>query len=294
MNIKYLLFFILTGILISCGNSDVIPVSKYYEYDKDIPLQDSIKLIKDTTAYKLYDITYRSVHNKKVTALLTVPKNTSGPIPVIILLHGKGDKKTVDYIEFGNDYFYNNGYAVLRLDVSNHGDRIENEFDFDFTGKHKYWTRNIITQTVFDLRRAVDLIEKREELDQKNIGFLGISLGGITGAVFCGVDKRVKVPVLVLAGGQMNLMFGANALSSDTKDYLSIIEPMNFIEQITPRPLLMINAENDDIVLPMMSKLLYKKAEDPKNIIWFPAKHHTIPLDKTYQAGLDWFKEYLN
>jgi dienelactone hydrolase len=293
MNIKNLIFFALTGILISCGNSDVLPVSKYYEYDKEIPLQDSIKLIKDTTAFRLYDVTYRSVHNKKVTALLTVPKNTSEPLPIIILLHGKGDRKTVDYIEFGNDYFYKNGYAVLRLDVSNHGDRIENEFDFDFTGKHKYWTRNIITQTVFDLRRAVDFIEKREELDKNNIGFFGISLGGITGAIFCGVDKRVKVPVFVLAGGQMNLMFGKNALASDTKDYLSVIEPMNFIEQITPRPLLMINAENDDIVLPMMSKLLYKKAEDPKNIIWFPAKHHTIPLDKTYQEGLNWFEKYL-
>ena len=235
MNIKNLIFFALTGFLISCGNSDVLPVSKYYEYDKEIPLQDSIKLITDTTAFKLYNVTYRSVHNKKVTALLTVPKNTSEPLPIIILLHGKGDRKTVDYIEFGNDYFHKNGYAVLRLDVSNHGDRIENEFDFDFTGKHKYWTRNIITQTVFDLRRAVDFIEKREELDKNKIGFFGISLGGIAGAVFCGVDKRVKVPVLVLAGGQMNLMFGKNALASDTKDYLSVIEPMNFIEQITPR-----------------------------------------------------------
>ena len=294
MNIKYLLFIIGIGILTSCGNSDVLPVSKYYEYDKEIPLQDSIKLIKDTTDFKLYNITYRSVHNKRVTALLTVPNNVSEPLPVIILLHGKGDRKTVDYIEFGNDFFSKNGYAVLRLDVSNHGDRIENEFDFSFTGKHKYWTRNIISQTVFDLRRAVDFIEVREELDQNNIGFFGISLGGITGAVFCGVDKRVKVPVFALAGGQMNLMFGTSALSSDTKDYLSIIEPMNFVEQISPRPLLMLNAENDDIVLPMMSKLLYKKAEKPKNIIWYPAKHHTIPLDKTYQAGLDWFDKYLN
>jgi len=244
-------------------------------------------------AYRLYDVTYRSVHNKKVTALLTVPKNATQPLPVIILLHGKGDSKTVDYIEYGNDFFYKNGYAVLRIDFDNHGERIENEFDFDLTGKYKYWSRNIITQTVFDLRRAVDFIELRSELDADKIGFFGISLGGITGVIFCSVEKRVKAPVLALAGGQMNLMFGKNALSSETKDYLSIIEPMNFIKQIAPRPLLMLNAENDEIVLPMMSKLLYNKAENPKNIIWYPAKHHTIPLDKTYQEGLNWFNQYL-
>jgi len=293
MNIKHLLFFIGIGILTSCGNSDVIPVSKYYDYDHEIPLQETVKLITDTTDYKIYDVTYRSVHNKRVTALLTVPKNITEPFKVIILQHGKGDRKTVDYIEFGNEYFYKNGYAVLRLDASNHGDRIENEFDFDFRGKHKYWTRNIITQTVFDLRRAVDFIEKREELDQNNIGFFGISMGGISGAIFCGVDQRVKVPVLVLAGGQLNLMFGAKALTSDTNDYLSIIEPMNFIEQIAPRPLLMINGENDELVLPMMSKLLYKKAEKPKNIIWYPAKHHDMPLEEVYMEGTKWFDEYL-
>jgi hypothetical protein len=44
----------------------------------------------------------------------------------------------------------------------------------------------------------------------------------------------------------------------------------------------------------MMSKLLYKKAEKPKNIIWYPAKHHSIPLEKSYQAGVDWFEAYLN
>lgn len=293
MKIKYLLYIYTFGILTSCGNSNEFPVLKYYNYDKEIPLQDSIKIILDTTEYKLYDVTFRSIHNKRVSALLTVPKNASEPLPVIILLHGKGDNKTVDYIEFGNDHFYKNGFAVLRLDISNHGDRTENDFDFDFTGKHKYWTRNIITQTVFDLRRAVDFIELRSELDQDNIGFFGVSLGGITGAVFCGVDKRVKVPILVLAGGQMNLMFGKNALASDTKDYLSIIEPMNFIEHISPRPLLMLNAKNDEIVLPMMSKLLYNKANNPKDIIWYPEKHHTIPLEEVYQEGTDWFKKHL-
>jgi cephalosporin-C deacetylase-like acetyl esterase len=293
MNIKYLLFFVLTGILISCGTTESLPVLKYYEYDKGLSLQDSTYLVKDTADFKLFKVSYFSVNHKKVSGLLSIPKNTTNPVPVIILLHGAGDYKTVDYIDYGNDFFIKNGYAVLRIDISKHGDRTEDEYELSFTGETRYWSREIITQTVFDLRRAVDFIETQNELDAKRIGFFGISLGGITGAIFCGVEKRVKVPVIVLAGGQLNLMYGKKALGSDAKDYTSIIEPINFVKQIAPRPLLMINAENDDIVPPMMSKLLYKKAEKPKNIIWFPAKHHTIPLDKTYQAGLDWFEKYL-
>lgn len=293
MKIKTIFYLAILVFLFSCGNSKLLPVSSFYEYDKKLPLQDSAKLIIDTIGYKLFYVTFRSVHNKEVTGLLTVPENSDKPVPVIILLHGKGDRKTVDYIEYGNKMFYENGYAVLRIDISNHGDRIENDYDFDFKGDYRYWTRDIISQTVFDLRRAVDFISTRKELDSNKIGFLGISLGGITGTIFCSVEKRVKVPVIVEAGGQMNLMFGKKALSSDTKNYLSIIEPINFVKQISPRPLLMINAENDDIVPPLMSKLLYKKANKPKQINWYPSKHHDIPIDSVYSDGIDWFDTYL-
>jgi len=294
MIIKYLLFIIGIGVLTSCGTSESLPVLKYYEYDKGLSLQDSTYIVKDTTSFKLYKVSYYSVNHKKVSGLLSIPKNATEPVPVIILLHGAGDRKTVDYIEYGNGFFIKNGYAVLRIDISKHGDRIEDEYELSFTGESRYWSREIITQTVFDLRRAVDFIETKNELNAKEIGFFGVSLGGITGTVFCGVEKRVKVPVIVLAGGQLNLMYGKKALGLDAKDYTSIIEPKNFVKQIAPRPLLMINAENDEIVPPMMSKLLYKKAKKPKNIIWYPAKHHTIPLDKTYQEGLNWFEKYLN
>ncbi len=293
MRFKYLSVFIGIWLLISCGTSESLPVLKYYEYDRDLALRDSIELVKDTTTFKEYKISYYSVNFKKVPGILTVPKNIKKPLPVIILLHGAGDSKTVDYVAYGNDFLLKNGYAVLRIDISKHGDRKEDEYDLSFTGKTRYWSREIITQTVFDLRRAVDFIETRPELDAKRIGYLGISLGGITGTIFCGVEKRIKVPVIVLAGGQFNLMFGKKSMTADAKDFTSIIEPLNFVRQISPRPLLMINAENDEVVPPLMSKFLYKKAKQPKKIIWYPAKHHTIPVDKVYQDGVNWFDQYL-
>jgi cephalosporin-C deacetylase-like acetyl esterase len=284
---------ILISLFISCGSKQEFSVYKYYDYDMDLPLKDSVRLLKDTTEYELSYVTFRSVHNQNVTALLTVPKKSSAPHPVVILMHGAGDRKTVDYIEVGNDYLLKSGYAVLRLDISNHGDRLVDDYDFSFTDGYRYWTRDIVIQTVFDLRRAVDFIETRKELDSDRIGYYGISLGGIIGTIFCGVEPRVKVPVIALGGGGMHLMFGMDALSDDTKDYLSMIEPNNFVEKIAPRPLLMINAENDDIVPPMMSKLMFSTANEPKEIIWYPAKHHDIPIDKVYPDGIKWFQKYL-
>ena len=273
--------------------SENFPVSEYYTYDKAIPLKDSITLLKDTTDHALFHVSYYSVHDKKVTGLLSLPKNSASPLPVIILMHGLGDNKSVDYVSYGNDLFLKNGYAVLRIDFSQHGERKNDVYDFSLTGSYKNWSRDIISQTVFDLRRAVDFIETRKELDSQKIGYYGISLGGITGTIFCGVESRIKVPIVALAGGQLNLLYEKEALSKEAKDFVSIIEPLNFVKEIAPRPFLMLNAKNDEIVPPLMSTLLFKGAKEPKEIIWYDAKHRDAPLDIIFGDGLNWFKKYL-
>lgn len=275
------------------GNQETFRVREYYGYDKAVPLKDTLSLIKDTTDYQLYHIQYSSVGDKKVTGLLSIPKKIAHPVPVIVLVHGLGDHKAVDYIEYGNAFFLNNGYAVMRIDLSDHGERKGNFYKFDLTGPYKHWTRNIVVQSVFDLRRAIDFLETRKELDPARIGYYGISLGGIIGTVFSGADDRIKVPIVALAGGQLNLLYKENATNTRIKEFVSIIEPLNFVEQIAPRPLLMLNAKNDEVVPPFMSNLLFNAAREPKEIIWYTAKHKDAPIDQIYGDGLEWFKKYL-
>lgn len=293
IGIGVLVILVLIVFKFASDTKEYLPVFEYYSYDRAIPLKDSVNIVVDTTDVTLLALSYNSINDQKVTGLLSLPNKATDPLPVIILMHGLGDHKAVDYVEFGNDIFTKNGYAVLRIDFSGHGERKKDVFDFDLTGKYKNWTRSIISQTVFDLRRAVDFIETRKELDANRIGYYGISLGGITGTIFCGVEQRIKVPIVALAGGQMNLLYGKEAFTDEAKNFVSIVEPLNFVKQIFPRPFLMLNAKNDEIVPPMMSKLLYNEAKGPKNIIWYDAKHRDVPLDKVYQDGLDWYNTYL-
>lgn len=287
------LFLVLAIFAASCVSKQNFPVHKFYNYDHELPLNDSIQLVSNDDGLKLYSVSFTSVHDKRVTGLLSVPSQNKGPLPVIILLHGLGDRKTVDYIEAGYQYFQQSGYAVLRIDIDNHGDRKKYDYDFDLTDGYRYWTRDIITQTVFDLRRSIDFLETRVEIDKDRIGFFGISLGGIIGTIFSGVDKRVKVPVIALAGGNLSLMFGLDAFTEETKDFFSIIDPINFVQEIAPRPLLMINAENDEVIDPLTSKLLFRKAKQPKEIIWYPSKHRDLPIEEAYPSGIAWFQKHL-
>ena len=281
----YCLFF-------TCVSKKEISVTNYYNYDHELPLDDSTLFISDSNGYKLFSTEFSSTRNQRVTGLLSIPEGTY-PLPAIILLHGSGDRKTVDYIEAGHRFLLDAGYAVLRIDIANHGDREVKDYDFSLTDGYRYWTRDIIAQTVFDLRRSVDFLETRNEIDASRISFYGISLGGIIGTIFSGVDPRVKAPVIALAGGNLNLMFGLDAFNEETREFFSIIDPINYVEEIAPRPLLMINAENDEVIAPVTSKLLFKKARDPKNIIWYPSRHRDLPVDKAYADGISWFQKHL-
>ncbi len=296
MKNKVLNSFYLFGALIiffSCSAKMDLPVVNYYDYDSEFPLQDSVRLVQNSDSLQLYHVTYLSVHDKRVPGLLTIPQDARQPLPVIILLHGLDDRKTVDYIETGNKAFSDSGYAVFRIDIDNHGERKAYDYEFSLTDGFRFSTRDVISQTVFDLRRAIDFLNTRKEIDSARIGYFGISLGGVIGTIFCGVDQRVKVPVIALAGGDLHLAFGMKALTDEAKNYFSIIDPINFVGLISPRPLLMINAENDEIIPPITTKLMYKAAGEPKKIIWYPTTHRKIPIHKAYLEGILWYQKYL-
>ncbi|WP_236975494.1 alpha/beta hydrolase [Membranihabitans maritimus] len=292
----FITFGLLLLLFTGCSSVRSISGHGFYKYDQSMALLTDIGPEKMESDFVKRRFTFKSVNGEIVYGVLSLPE--SQPMqpgyPVIILQHGLGDHKEVDYIQAGTRQFLENGYAVVSIDLANHGERVTEEFDFDFTGDTKYRTRQIITQSVFDLSRLVDFIESIPELDEGRIGYYGISLGGIIGTIFCAVDQRVKVPVIAIAGGNINLMFGMKALSGKVKDYLSVIDPINYVRDIAPRPFLMINAEQDEVIPPLMSKLLYKKARNPKDIIWYPTKHRELPVEKVYGDGVEWFDRYLN
>ncbi|HLU93011.1 MAG TPA: alpha/beta fold hydrolase [Membranihabitans sp.] len=291
---SFLFWILLLSIGTGCQTTRNLSVLSYYEYDDSAPLDALVApLPSDKSDHRVYEVRFSGTHQQTITGILSYPRQAREPAPVIILIHGLGDRANVDYITAGEEFLREAGFAVLRLDLYNHGKRRSSKFDFSFESSTRYRSREIITQSVFDLRRSIDFIESREDLDSDRIGYLGISLGGVIGTIFTAVDKRVKVPVIALAGGGLNLMFGLKAFSSENKNYLSVIDPINYVRQIAPRPLLMINAENDEIIPPLTSKLLFKKARHPKKIIWHAATHRTIPLDKTFLDGIQWFEEHL-
>jgi fermentation-respiration switch protein FrsA (DUF1100 family) len=56
---------------------------------------------------------------------------------------------------------------------------------------------------------------------------------------------------------------------------LSPIEPLRYADRIAPIPLLMINGTQDELIPPKYAEEFFKKARQPKKLIWLRSGHMT-------------------
>jgi len=274
-----------------------------YSYDVNLPLNVNETLIADTDSYRLYKVYFDSVNSERVPALFMIPK-AGGKVPCIIFLHGYGGSKE-DALPLV-DIAAIEGYAFISIDAEYHGERKEG-------GRALYSTdiedtiRGFV-QTVIDLKRAVDYLETRSEIDTGRIGYIGGSMGGIIGAIFIGVEPRIKAAALVVAGGNMSLMVRESEHPAippirryleergityeELQKMLDPIDPLNFIGRFSPRPVVFHLGRYDRIVPAEAGRQLYMYAGEPKSVYWYDAGHN-LPMELLAVRILDFMDENL-
>ena len=51
---------------------------------------------------------------------------------------------------------------------------------------------------IIDLRRAVDLLASRSDVDPERIAYLGVSYGGMMGGLLASIEDRLQAYVLIV------------------------------------------------------------------------------------------------
>jgi fermentation-respiration switch protein FrsA (DUF1100 family) len=87
------------------------------------------------------------------------------------------------------------GAVCLAIDAPMCGGRaIPGEQFLDYRQPER--TRDTFIQTVVDLRRGIDLLLSRSDVDPKRLGYVGGSFGAFVGGVLSGVEKRIRAYAL--------------------------------------------------------------------------------------------------
>ncbi|MHC4101275.1 MAG: alpha/beta hydrolase family protein [Planctomycetota bacterium] len=140
--------------------------------------------------YTVYELKINSTPTRVMTATLTVPDG-QGPFPAIVCIGGHASDRFRFYApetfpgKTGEIYaglgtvFTKNGFVTISTKVSQH---------------HIYekGKRTLMGERLWDLIRCVDYLTTREDVDAKNIGCTGLSLGGQMANRLSAMDTRIK------------------------------------------------------------------------------------------------------
>lgn len=268
-----------------------------YRYDKALPLKAKEQTAEEAQDYTKLHVTFASTHNEMVPATVHLPRGGGGPWPAILLQHGGNTKKDDHYIQQPSRRWSQAGYVCMAIDAPGYGERAtEAPLSLqELWGQGLiYRMRDLRIQGVVDLMRALDYLESRPDVDATRIGYMGVSMGTFLGVPLCGMDQRIRSAVFIIGGGGLRrMMSGASDGDPDDAELVfQVTDPVHFAPRISPRPVLMLNGEHDEIVPRAAAEALYQALREPKEIRWLDMGHTvTGPV---YKQTLQFFNETLS
>lgn len=241
-----------------------------FDYDQNASLEVQESSAERRGAAIVHDLSYASPTLGRVSAYLTEPDGKSR-CPAIIFLHwGQGDRATflseaLAYAESGVECLLIDESPLRHLPMPN---------QMTPDGARAY-----VIQCVTDLRRGVDLLVSRKEIDASRIGYVGHSLGASMGGQFAGVEKRAKAHVLMAGYADMSrhqAEMSKRFFHTPVEEFLRVASPLDgvhFVGDAAPSALLLQFARRDEVITEDDATLYFNAARQPKEIRWYDAGH---------------------
>jgi fermentation-respiration switch protein FrsA (DUF1100 family) len=195
----------------------------------------------------------------------------------VILCHGLGTNKS-DLLGMAR-FIYEAGFNVFLFDFQGHGESQSRFTSFGYLEQR-------------DLEAAMDYLAKRSDVENKNIGVFGLSMGGAVAIAVAAEDERIKAVIsdsayrnlyssmvhharifYHLPGFPTNIFLRLSYFLRFGNDPRRV-SPEDVIERISSRPVLLLNGERDNQTPPENARILFEKASQPKEIWIIPGAGH--------------------
>jgi len=223
------------------------------------------------------------------------PANPQGKS--LLFLHGFGGRKE-DVVNFG-EVAGSLGFSMLAIDARGHGDRKS-----PFMGAPAQELMGFLGGSIVDNRIAIDIATRNGWVEEGKLILVGTSMGGILGGVIAGVDQRLSGAALYAAGGDLVeiLKKGRHPMVSQIvsgipqfmfslfKGQVANIDPINYVDRISPRPLLLQLGKDDDYVPFDCGMKLYDRAKEPKDLVVHDSGHD-LPRDRALSETINWMRK---
>jgi serine/threonine protein kinase len=263
-----------------------------FSYDKT-DLKARVESKKESPEWSLEKVSFNAAYGgERVIAWLFLPKNAAPPFQTVIYLGGdvpvfqRSSQDIENYYEVPMffSFLVKNGRAVLYPVYKGFFERGNDALIPVIEGdwlSHQ-WTE-VLIQQVKDLKRSIDYLETRPDIDSRKLAYEGMSYGSALGPIIAAVEDRLKVNVF-LAGG-LGLMGQGRPE----------VNQINYITRVKA-PTLMLNGKYDSIFpLETSQKPMF-------DLLGTPAEHkqwklydtdHIPPVNEMVKETLSWLDKYL-
>jgi len=249
--------------------------------------------------YDVYRITYPSPlttqlpQNNTIPAAYYLPKGmkpTDPKRPAVICMH----------ILDGNDELMrmtcstlaSHGIPAIAFKLPYYGERGPAEGPKVMADNPKLLL-DALAQGLADIRRTVDLLASRPEIDPAKIGIMGISLGGITAGTAAGIEPRLHRTMMILAGGDVGTIIHYARETRDLSRLLrelpageraqverviAEVDPLRHAPALRSRAMegrvLMVNAAEDEVIPRACTEKLAEALGIRQRVVWLEGLGH--------------------
>jgi dienelactone hydrolase len=215
------------------------------------------------------DVSYTSGPDR-VSAYLVRPAGKHGKLPAVVYLHGAGGDRQELLVPA--TWIAARGAIAMTITAPS-------EFAPEPRVKgvpFLRWQAGIQERDVVAVRRAVDLLAARKDVDPKRIGFVGWSAGSHTGAILAGVEPRLHAVVLMSCGVapvSEYVSLARPALRAPIRRYLGSVDPLRYVRGARASELLLQDGRTDTVVPHAALLTVIQATPHGTEVRWYPAGH---------------------
>lgn len=275
---------------VDSGSFDPVSIEDFYSYDDTLPLQPSVAILDSNEWYQHYDVRYQSEGDTVYAHYFVPVLPRSAGNPAIIGLHGMFSGSDQQFW-VAAQFVAKRGIAGFTPSMPYHhrrGKGIQLFSGQKFILDSPQAIRGNIRRAVVDMRRAMDWLSRRPEINPHAVSMAGASLGGIVASLSYKVEPRFRTGVFVMAGSGVSgiaqnsehpLVAAFREISKsrllDPQDFVEMLRPVDPINvpDLYPRPVLMISGTRDAIMPPSESRGLFRSLGQAKQV-WADSSHY--------------------
>lgn len=274
-----------------CGGStkqSVPTAGGPFAYD-DAPLQFGDRgRVNARYPIAIRDVSYTAGRDR-IAAYLVLPPKSGTRAPAVIYLHGSGG----DRAQFVVPATWLAARHAIGLVITAPSATARAVASSSPDARLRQQVR-LEERDVIAVRRGIDLLRRRPDVDPSRIGFVGWSAGARSGAILAGVEPRLRTLVLMSGGSTPVSAYASRApapLRSMIRRYLTIVDPLRYVGGATPSGLLLQDGRRDQVVPRSALEALAKAAPKGTTLRWYDADHGLNA--KAYHDQLVWLARKL-